>query len=383
MKNGNSFLIKSLFMILLFCCPFAVQATVLNEYFNNSWDREYKNTFVPDWSFLSSLQKTRKLFIDAHIEIPQDAKENAADYTISFLKDDAAVTLYPNGVMRTQKGEAFVEYYDIQSTMKCSLSEDGKLTSSHLDKKLQNSGAVAVEDGFVLCKSVHKSSDVHQRLNCQIRLQDGFSTTFAYHEDGTIVATESTGVVEILPPLLTTVESIMRSHGMLELPKKAVCTQAGVLCPDGNGLTCYALDGIFMRVTAHGTFNVNVPTQAAILEGAVVGDDLKSAWKKTSTGQTFVTSARLEGVDILFNGASGEACLSINPATFEIGEFVYDSLGHYCRRNGTGCLRYGQMNALLTYGGVCNVLARSIQQPVKSIVPQQHPLYARAMGVRV
>ena len=361
----------------------AAVGAVAEEYFNAPWVRENKNTFSPDWSFLPSIQKTRNLFTEAHVEIPHGAQENLHDYSLSFVKDDAKITLYANGVIKTEKGESSIEFFDVVSTLKCSLSQDGKLTSAHVDKKLQHSCAVAVEDGFVVCKSVQKSSEKpQQRLNCQIRLQDGFSTTFMYREDGSIIATESTGMVEVLPPFHLAVESIMKSHGMVELPRKAVCTQTGVLCQDGNGLTCYALDGIFMRVTSRGTFNVNVPTQAAILEGSLVGGDIQSFWKKTEHAQSVITSARLEGIDILFDVTSGSACLSVNPATFEIGEFAYDSKGHYCRRNGTGCLRYGFVSPLLTYGGVCELLARATQEPHKNIpLPQSHLLYNKVVTI--
>ena len=369
--------IKPLIIFVALGCISAVRA-VVKEYFDAPWVRENKNTFSPDWSLVPSIQKTRKLFADAHIEIPKEAQDRLEDCSVSFVKDDASrVTLYSNGVMRTEKTGETVEFFDIASTLKCSLAHDGKLTSAHVDKKLQHSCAVAVEEGYVSCKSIHKSSDSQQRLNCQIRMHDGFSTTFMYLDDGSIVVRESTGVVEVLPPFQLTVESIMKSHGMVELPRKAVCTQTGVLCQDGNGLTCYALDGIFMRVTQRGAFNVNIPTQAAVLEGTVSGGDLQSVWKKTVNTTVQLTSARLEGVDILFDTLSGEACLSVNPATFEIGEFVYDEQGHYCRRNGTGCLRYGFVSPLLTYGGVCAFLANAQHSATRSVSPQHQPLHSK------
>lgn len=358
MTRTDIMVVKLLCLLVVFGQIVKVKA-VPAEYFNVPWVRENKNTFSPDWSYIPSIKKTRKIFTEAHIEIPQTAQEHLSDCSLSFTKDDAKITLYANGVMKTEKSEHNIEFFDVTSTLKCSLSQDGKLTSAHVDKKLQHACAVAVEDGFVVCKSIQKTSGSQQRLNCQIRMQDGFSTTFMYEEDGSIVAKESTAIVEVLPPFNVSVESIMKSHGMIELPKKALCTQAGVLCQDTNGFTCYALDGIFMRVTSRGTFNINVPTQAAVLEGSLVEGDIHASWKKTAPAETKLTSARLGDVDILFNNTSGEACLSVNPTTFEIGQFAYDAHGHYCRRNGTGCLRYGLVSPLLTYNGVCEVLSKS------------------------
>ena len=348
----------------------------IKEYCQAPWVRTYEMTFAPDWSLLPSLKKTRELFASA-IDIPSDAREKVEDASISFTLEDAKVTLFCNGVMRTEKSNASaVEFFDVISSVKFSLASSGKITSTHIDKKLLNTCAISIEDGGVVCKSIKKDGGAQQRLNCLIRLSDGVSTTFSYLEDGTIVVRDSTGIVEVIPPMQASIDTIMKSHSMLALPPRTVCSQTGLICQDGNGITCYAVDGIRMHLSLSGKLNICMPVREVVVEGGVSVDEIHTRWVSTSSQPFEIRSARLEGIDILFDKTSGCAMLCVNTMTLEVGEFLYDNMGHYCKRNGTGCLRYGLVNPLLTYDGVMSAVARSPHMGLRTI-GSRHPLLAR------
>ena len=98
------------------------------------------------------MQKTYTLFSDV-LPIPEDAQKNEQDSSVVFNTVDGRVTLFSNGVMRTDKADGSVDFFDVASSALCSVSASGEINASHLNPALMNSCVVSVEDGELLFRS--------------------------------------------------------------------------------------------------------------------------------------------------------------------------------------------------------------------------------------
>jgi hypothetical protein len=342
------------------------------------WMSHYTSAFLPQWNLVPTVQTTYEKF--AHVEkIPADAIKNDADASIRFVSADGMVTLFANGVRRLEKQDGTIEYFDRSTSALCSINSLGEVRTSYLDKSQKNASSMSSVDGGGLVFKSHKMlADSRHQLSLLIRLHDGLSIVFEYPDDGTIIARESTGCVEVVSPAERAVESILSSHGMIKIPEDVVFVAEGMACKDGEGISCYVMNGMKFYLTHNGTKNCfSAPSLQVQLDGLLVNDRWLSRWKFCSQDGMQYKKSALSGMDILFDASTGKALLYVNLATLQAGVFMYDEQGHYCKCNSVGGVRYGMVTPMLTYDGITSV-AGSV-----SVVAQRPIVYehmARALA---
>lgn len=343
---------------IAFLCSTSIFSQENNEAMLSPWMLNYSSDFKPKWELVPTVQATYDLFAPT-LEIPVDAQTNEIDCSINFKKGGEKVTLFANGVRRTDRLDGSIEFFDSLSSATCFINSSGGIHASHLNKEQMNACSVSVEAGALVFKSCKILDDSKQQLNFLVRVRDGLSIVFEYHDDGTVVARESTGCVEIISRSDQIIVDILNSHGMVRPPDDALYVAEGMVCRDGEGITCYLVEGMKFHVAANGfRFCFSAPIFQVQLEGLISPERLLTRWKFCSSATKPYKKCRFDGVDILFDGDSGRSLLYINVATMQSGMFLYDGNGNYCKRSGVGGVRYGKITPMLTYAGVSAAAAK-------------------------
>lgn len=335
------------------------------------WMSYYSSGFKPDWNLVPTVETTYDLFARS-MAIPVDAVRNEVDCSLCFDTSEGKVTLFANGVRRIVKPDGSCEYFEQTSSAMCAVSAAGEVQAKHLDALQQNSCSVSIEDGGPVFKSNKVISDAQTRLNLMIRLRDGLSVVFEYCDNDTIIARESTGCVEVICSSSKIVSSILQSHGMIKPPEGAACVAEGLVCNDGDGITCYVMNGMKFHAASNGLkFCFSAPALQVQLEGLVSHDHILSRWKFCSPTTQQFKKCCYDGTDILFDKESGRSLLYVNLTTIQSGFFLYDEKGNYCKCSGIGGVRYGKVSPLLMYDTVSAAVAKISSPGMVRSIPQQ------------
>jgi hypothetical protein len=349
---------KKIFFIgiasLMFFVTSRCDSVVTEENCKESWVRKYESTFVPDWNMLASVARTRDFFLSRGVAIPESATFCDEDSSISYVLSDGIVTLFCNGIMRTIFNNSITEFVDYLSSEKIVLHPETGLSLSHLDKTKLNSCTMSIQDDGLVCKSIKTFDDGRVRVNSLINLADGYSTTFEWLDDGRMIVRESTGTVEVVPSLEKFFDEVIHSHSMLTFPDGNFFTSTGIVLRDGSGVSCYGVDGMKFHLLSKGPkVRFFAPSFGAKLEGVLSGGKFLTTWKLDSSSGSY-KFARLGEADVLVDEVLGHVILYVDFSLMSVGIFLYDGLGHYCKRNGAGSVRYGKMNQSLFGDDVFN-----------------------------
>jgi hypothetical protein len=335
LRFNNGFLLGLVFSLLLACTDV----------------RLLTQRFSPDWQLVSTIEKTQQLF--EKILIPEDATYDSNASSIRFLSIDGAVTLFPNGIMKTEKDDGcVVEYFHPLSSAKFVSTKKNHVDAGHTDKLKKYSCTVALENGECVCKSISEHDDGRPRLNCIVYLMSGRSITFEYLVDGAIIIRSSCGDVEVIRPFDSCLKNILETHNMLNAPANSIFSPMGVLHKDGSGFTCLCVDGMkFDFLNDHSMYFL-VPELSMQLEGLLVDDSLLTRWKSLGACYLDLKTAQLDCADLLFDQNGSKALLYVDFSTIHVGAFYYNNDGYYCRRSGFGGELYGRATAALSFDGV-------------------------------
>lgn len=343
------------------------------------WMAQYASSFSPSWDLLPTAQTTYDLFV-SYMTIPVDAVTNDSDCSISFDTNSGRVTLFSNGVQRTDKSDGTVEFFEKTSSSRCTVSPSGEVHAVHEDASLNNTYSVVIENGNVICKSSKTFGDGKSRLNWMLRLRDGLSVVFEYCSDGTAIARESSGCVEVITPADLIISKILDSHGMIRPPEGSSPVAEGLVCDDGDGITCYVMNGMKFHAAANGLkFSFSAPLLQAQLEGFASDGQILSRWRFFAPEGRAFKKCCYEGTDILFDAETGRSLLYVNMTTMQSGIFFYDDNGNFCKCSGTGNVRYGKVLPMMMYETVSEALSRSVPMHVVRAIPTG--LVARAHSV--
>ena len=332
----NSWLFFSLFFLLSLVCVDA---------------RSLVQSFLPDWQLVSTIEKTKHFF--EMVSIPEDAAVDNHTSSLRFSTLDGLVTLFSNGIIKTEKDDGrIVEYFHPASSAKFVSTEKKHVDAGHTDKLKKYSCTVAVENGECVCKSISEHDDGRPRLNCIVYLVSGRSVTFEYLLDGTIIIRSSCGDVEVIRPFDFCLKNILETHNMLNAPANSIFSPMGVLHKDRSGFTCLCVDGMKFDFQDDHSMYFLAPQLSMQLEGLVVDDALLTRWKSLGACYLDLKTAQFDSADLLFDQNGSKALLYVDFSSIHVGAFYYNNDGYYCRRSGFGGELYGRATAALSFDGV-------------------------------